>query len=113
MAQKYAIIESGKVVNIAVSQAALEPNWIQSDVAKIGDDYVNGQFVTPAPDTSAQAAEVRAQRNEMLAACDWTQLADAPVDAAAWATYRQELRDIPAQSGFPTDVIWPTPPGGA
>ncbi len=113
MAKKYAIIENGKVTNVALSESALESNWIQSDVAQIGDDYINGQFVTPAPDTSVQAAEVRAQRNALLSACDWTQLADAPVDDLAWATYRQALRDIPTQSGFPLDVVWPVAPGGA
>lgn len=113
MTQKFAIIENGKVTNIAVSDRALESNWVQSDVAKIGDNYIDGQFVTPAPDTTALAAQVRAQRNILLADCDWTQLADAPVDAAAWATYRQELRNVPEQSGFPTNVTWPTPPGGA
>ncbi len=113
MAQKYAIIENGKVINVAVSEAALEPNWIQSDVAKPGDDYVDGQFVTPASDTEAAAAAVRATRNALLLQSDWTQLADAPVDTAAWAAYRQALRDIPTQSGFPLDVVWPVAPGGA
>lgn len=56
------------------------------------------------------AEEVRASRNEKLSACDWTQVADAPVDKAAWATYRQALRDIPAQAGFPNTVDWPTQP---
>lgn len=61
-------------------------------------------------ETNAQAAQVRAQRNQLLADCDWTQLPDAPVDSQAWATYRQELRDISAQAGFPWEVVWPTPP---
>jgi len=113
MTQKYAIIENGKVINVAVSENALEPNWIQSDVAKLGDDYVDGQFLTPAPDTEARAAAVRATRNVLLAQTDWTQLADAPVDDLAWATYRQALRDIPTQSGFPLNVVWPAAPGGA
>lgn len=56
-----------------------------------------------------QWAAVRAERNEKLAACDWTQLPDAPVDREAWATYRQELRDITLQSD-PFNIIWPTPP---
>lgn len=56
------------------------------------------------------ADEIRAQRNALLAACDWTQLADAPVDDLAWATYRQALRDIPAQAGFPANVVWPVAP---
>ena len=39
--------------------------------------------------------QVRLWRNGELAATDWTQVADAPVDASAWATYRQALRDLP------------------
>ena len=39
---------------------------------------------------------MRLERNRLLAASDWTQVADAPVDRAAWATYRQALRDFPA-----------------
>ena len=57
-----------------------------------------------------QATRVRADRNARLTACDWTQLADAPVDDLAWAIYRQGLRDVPAQSGFPWEVSWPEVP---
>ena len=56
------------------------------------------------------AAEVRKERDAKLAATDWTQVADAPVDKTAWATYRQSLRDVPSQSGFPNEVIWPVEP---
>lgn len=58
----------------------------------------------------ALAAEARATRNSLLTASDWTQVADAPVDQAAWATYRQELRDITSQAGFPETVDWPVAP---
>jgi len=57
-----------------------------------------------------KANEVRTQRDALLAETDWTQVADAPVDAQAYADYRQALRDVPQQSGFPTEVRWPTPP---
>jgi hypothetical protein len=57
-----------------------------------------------------QSANARKRRNKLLSASDWTQVADAPVDKAAWATYRQELRDISAQTGFPATVVWPTQP---
>jgi hypothetical protein len=57
-----------------------------------------------------QAASVRTQRGEKLKETDWTQVADAPVDKAAWATYRQALRDVTAQDGFPWSVEWPTIP---
>lgn len=56
------------------------------------------------------ADQIRAQRNNLLDASDWTQVFDAPVDRAAWATYRQALRDITIQAGFPANVIWPSKP---
>lgn len=62
-----------------------------------------------AKDTQ-QAEAVRATRNDKLKASDWTQVADAPVNQAAWATYRQALRDITAQPGFPWDTQWPDAP---
>jgi hypothetical protein len=58
-------------------------------------------------ETDDKAAEVRAQRNALLADCDWTQLADAPVDSQVWAAYRQALRDITDQPGFPWNIVWP------
>lgn len=61
-------------------------------------------------DAASQAANVRAQRNRLLAECDWTQLSDSPVDKQAWANYRQALRDISAQAGFPWAVEWPHDP---
>lgn len=57
-----------------------------------------------------QANSVRQQRNDKLKDSDWTQVADAPVNQAAWATYRQSLRDVTAQPGFPWDTQWPTQP---
>jgi hypothetical protein len=57
-----------------------------------------------------QAKSVRASRDEKLKDCDWTQVADAPVDKAVWATYRQALRDVTAQSGFPWTITWPDAP---
>lgn len=58
------------------------------------------------------AAGIRAERNALLAASDWTQVADAPVDAAAWATYRQALRDITSHANFPhlSEADWPVKP---
>ena len=57
-----------------------------------------------------QAANMRHTRNEKLKDCDWTQLADSPVDKAAWAAHRQALRDISAQAGFPWTIDWPVAP---
>lgn len=61
-------------------------------------------------DTQSKAAKVRAQRNQLLADSDWTQLLDAQVDKDAWAAYRQALRDVSLQEGFPVNVIWPDKP---
>jgi hypothetical protein len=57
-----------------------------------------------------QAKSIRSSRNDKLKECDWTQVADAPVDKVLWATYRQELRDISSQVGFPWIITWPTQP---
>ena len=57
-----------------------------------------------------QAKSMRDQRGEKLKDSDWTQVADAPVDKAAWATYRQALRNVPAQAGFPWTITWPDAP---
>jgi hypothetical protein len=61
--------------------------------------------------TETLSSEVRAERNQLLSSCDWTQIADAPVDTDAWKIYRQALRDITTQEWFPTNIIWPTKPG--
>ena len=57
-----------------------------------------------------QATQVRASRTQLLKDSDWTQIADSTADKAAWATYRQALRDISAQSSFPWDITWPAQP---
>ena len=59
----------------------------------------------------AEAAKgIRTERNRLLSESDWTQVIDAPVDQDAWAEYRQALRDITSQEGFPRNVVWPTKP---
>jgi len=57
-----------------------------------------------------QAKSIRNSRTVMLNDSDWTQLADSTVDKEAWATYRQALRDITAQAGFPWTITWPDAP---
>ena len=62
------------------------------------------------PDTFDVENLVRQKRNRLLSDCDWTQLSDAPVDQSAWAAYRQALRDVTKQEGFPENVSWPVAP---
>lgn len=59
------------------------------------------------------ADEARTQRDKLLAETDWTQVLDAPIDAAtreAYRAYRQALRDIPQQEAFPDTITWPELP---
>ena len=65
---------------------------------------------TDAEQDALDMQSLRSQRDELLAQSDWTQVADAPVDAAAWATYRQALRDLPANTTDPRNPTWPTKP---
>lgn len=104
----YALIEEGVVVEFSNSEPASSDLWVEVlPGAELGGSYSDGVFY-PAKKTQSQ--QIRSKRNQLLTASDWTQVADAPVDQAAWATYRQDLRDITEQTGFPTDVVWPTPP---
>ena len=72
--------------------------------------HVNRVFTVEAIPDEEKAGQVRAERNDKLTASDWTQVADAPVDKTVWATYRQALRDVTAQTGFPWTVEWPDKP---
>lgn len=71
-------------------------------------DAMEAEYAAGANDRAA--AEIRKERDAKLTESDWTQVADAPVDQTAWATYRQALRDIPSQAGFPNEVVWPIEP---
>lgn len=63
-------------------------------------------------DLAVVAKDARSRRNALLSASDWTQLPNAPLSAeekTRWEQYRQHLRDIPKQSGFPTVIDWREP----
>lgn len=81
------------------------------------DEAVPGETVSDdIPQTvllGAEAMEQRSIRDHLLRSCDWTQITDSSVDSTtrqAFVVYRQALRDVPSQSGFPMDIVWPTPP---
>ena len=77
-----------------------------------GDYGPIAEFVPPPPPTVEELAlGARFVRNQLLAESDWTQLPDVPPSVKeAWASYRQALRDITQQPGFPAEVVWPTRP---
>lgn len=92
------VVEGMPVYN--AERSRWEQTWVVSDASV---DEI-------AERTANKVAELRAVRNQKLKDSDWTQVADAPVEQQAWATYRQALRDITAQAGFPWDVVWPQEP---
>lgn len=73
-------------------------------------------FETTLPKAGPSASIlVLIQRQELLQQSDWTQIPNNPLTVEkqeAWADYRQQLRDITLQPGYPNNVIWPTPPQG-
>jgi hypothetical protein len=98
-----------------------KPHDQETQVLTPSSPYVEGEWVytvtvrskTPEETEAtiaSRAANVRAERDRRLSASDWTQVLDAPVDRTAWVLYRQALRDLPEQPGFP-DVSFPLEPG--
>lgn len=87
----------------------IDGQWVQTWVQ---DDRFDAQELQAYQAQQLQRLEqqVRDRRNGLLDECDWTQLDDAQVDKAVWAAYRQALRDVPSQAGFPSVVVWPTKP---
>lgn len=89
---------------------------ISRSAEKQGDKWVEKWISTAATAeeiterTTSKALSIRQERNQKLSECDWTQLADSPVDKQIWETYRQSLRDITTQPGFPWSISWPAQP---
>lgn len=121
---RYAIIENGRVTNIAIAEPeyAAEQGWVSVDGITVdtGYFYADGQFAPNTDEINAvKAAQVRARRDQLLAESDW--VVTKAVDQNAqdnlgiqipivWVNYRQELRDIPDQPGFPSTITWPVKP---
>ena len=95
-------------------------NWVQKWVERdmFSDTTEDGVTTTKAEHETAyqarldtEAAErVRSERDQKLKDTDWMGMSDVTM-SADWATYRQALRDVPSQEGFPHNIIWPTEPG--
>ena len=115
---RYAVIENGKVVNIAAAtpEFAASQGWVECpDGVSIGWSFDGGIPVPPPRNIDGEWNRVRMQRNALLTQSDTAVLPDrwaamTPEKQQAWSTYRQALRDIPLQAGFPWNVSWPTQP---
>ena len=88
---------------IAVEKPSKPNEWAIFDV-------LTEQWI---PNERLAKMEILPKRQELLVNSDWTQIPNGPLNVEqqqAWAAYRQELRDITKQSGYPFNVIWPTKP---
>ena len=106
------VIENKVVTNtIMVDSLDFIPNLVEATEGGIGWSYVDGVFTAPADTRTDEeiAAEVRRERDAKLAATDWTASTDVTM-TAEMTTYRQALRDVPTQGGFPNTITWPTEP---
>jgi hypothetical protein len=88
----------------------LGPVFTDTTVDGVTTSAADNEAAYKAAKDAEQAKAVRQQRGEKLKDSDWTQVADAPVDQAVWAEYRQSLRDVTTQAGFPWTIEWPTQP---
>jgi hypothetical protein len=115
---RYAIIENGKVANIAIAtpEVAAERGWVQCpNGVSIGWSFDGGTLIPPPRDIDLEWAEVRHERDRLLAASDVMVLPDrwsamSTEQQQAWAGYRQALREIPQAFNDPADVQWPQMP---
>jgi len=99
-------------------------NWVEAYVERdMFADYVDEDGVTVTKTEQEQAytarkneeaaTAVRAERDKLIASCDWMAIKAFEGGTAVsteWATYRQALRDVSAQAGFPNDITWPEKP---
>lgn len=80
-------------------------------IEKYSDEEKNAFIIKRDADQLFEKSRaVRHHRNMLLYNCDWTQLADTPINKPIWLEYRQALRDISLQAGFPFKIEWPIKP---
>lgn len=118
---KYAIIENQTITNTVVWDGDTN-KWSPPDGSiavlldtpsiGIGDSYIGGEFVKVDVYTITERWEnLRFIRDGLLQQSDWTQLPDIPAEIKTpYQTYRQELRDLPANTTDPRNAPWPEKP---
>lgn len=121
MSSRNAVVRDGEVVNVVELDSGTA--WTpppRCDVIELPDgfavgpgwSYADGQFIAPASEPPTWDV-IRAERDRLLTACDWTMVSDTPLSDAeskAWSDYRQALRDIPQTFNDPNNVVWPKAP---
>lgn len=118
----YYVDENGFLLSLNPIAGGIEVDAPTLKPPIIGNQLVNGQWIltnTIPPLYQQQENiylenQINLKRKELLALSDWTQLPDVNIsDKDAWTIYRQALRDIPEQPGYPTNVVWPVSPDGS
>jgi hypothetical protein len=112
------IDDSAPLVDSSKFQVKEIPAGKKAAALKVENDALVDDVPAQAAVEASILNRVRKERNAKLAACDWTQMPDSPLDQAdkdAYATYRQDLRDLPADIDMSTisgveDVVWPSEP---
>jgi len=109
------ILRTGNAPDISIQ--ALDGEFVIEGEADLMNDRVVDGVIVKKDAVEIEAQEIafawkrlRSRRTQLLASCDWTQVPDALVDRAAWAIYRQALRDLPNNTEDPRNPQWPTPP---
>lgn len=111
----FALIKENTVQEVSESKHEVHPSLVWKECPndiEIGFLFEDGKFVDPFVKTvEERETKIKNKRNRLLRESDWAVLPDAPVsNEQEWRDYRQALRDVPQQSGFPDDITWPTEP---
>lgn len=80
----------------------------QTALVQVNGAWTQGWIVSNLP-TEDAGRNIRSQRDNLLSQTDWMALSDVTIEPY-WREYRQQLRDVTAQEGYPYAVIWPTQP---
>jgi hypothetical protein len=117
----YAKVNAERLVEYVISSLSTQPGLEKIDFV-VGVPPARGyrlnidtrQWVDTRTDEqkyNQRTEDVRNKRNQLLQQSDWTQLSDISAETKAlWEPYRQALRDITEQPGYPFSIVWPTPP---
>jgi hypothetical protein len=88
-----------------------ELEWLSTDIEQPSDAEIEAEVARLIAEQPAK--EARAERDRLLTESDWVTIRATDTGNAVpteWQTYRQALRDITEQTGFPENIEWPSKP---